>query len=149
MRVVIQRVSQGSVTVEDRITASIGRGLVVLLGIGPLDDERCVFELAEKTANLRIFEDSQGKMNLSCLDVGGEMIIVSQFTLYADTRRGRRPSFIGAAKPELAEPLCDLFASTLREMGIPTQTGLFGEHMVVDIRNDGPVTILLEYPLPD
>jgi D-tyrosyl-tRNA(Tyr) deacylase len=102
--------------------------------------------MAEKVANLRIFGDAQGKMNLSCLDVNGEIIVVSQFTLYADTRRGRRPSFTGAASPELAEPLCQFFVETLRIMGVPTQSGIFGAHMVVDIQNDGPVTILLEQP---
>jgi len=118
----------------------------VLLGISPTDTEADVREMAEKVANLRIFGDAQGKMNLSCLDVNGEIIVVSQFTLYADTRRGRRPSFTGAASPELAEPLCQFFVETLRIMGVPTQSGVFGAHMVVDIQNDGPVTILLEQP---
>jgi len=118
----------------------------VLLGISPTDTEADVREMAEKVANLRIFGDAQGKMNLSCLDINGEIIVVSQFTLYADTRRGRRPSFTGAASPELAEPLCQFFVETLRIMGVPTQSGVFGAHMVVDIQNDGPVTILLEQP---
>ena len=146
MRAVIQRVSQGQVRVENKVVAKIGLGLVVLLGISPTDTEADVREMAEKVANLRIFGDAQGKMNLSCLDVNGEIIMVSQFTLYADTRRGRRPSFTGAAGPELAEPLCQLFVETLRIMGVPTQSGVFGAHMVVDIQNDGPVTILLEQP---
>jgi len=146
MRAVIQRVSQAQVRVENKVVAKIGLGLVVLLGISPTDTEADVREMAEKVANLRIFGDAQGKMNLSCLDVNGEIIVVSQFTLYADTRRGRRPSFTGAASPELAEPLCQLFAETLRIMGVPTQSGVFGAHMVVDIQNDGPVTILLEQP---
>ena len=146
MRAVIQRVSQAQVRVENKVVAKIGLGLVVLLGISPTDTEADVREMAEKVANLRIFGDAQGKMNLSCLDVNGEIIVVSQFTLYADTRRGRRPSFTGAASPELAEPLCQFFVETLRIMGVPTQSGVFGAHMVVDIQNDGPVTILLEQP---
>ncbi|MGV8049830.1 MAG: D-aminoacyl-tRNA deacylase [Anaerolineaceae bacterium] len=147
MRAVVQRVSQGKVSVNGKVVASIGQGLVILLGIGPTDTPEDVLELAEKVVNLRIFEDAQSKMNLSCLDVNGEIIVVSQFTLYADTRRGRRPSFTDAAKPDLAEPLCDAFTETLREMGVTTQTGVFGEHMLVDIQNDGPVTILLEQPI--
>ena len=146
MRAVIQRVSQAQVRVENKVVAKIGLGLVVLLGISPTDTEADVREMAEKVANLRIFGDAQGKMNLSCLDVNGEIIVVSQFTLYADTRRGRRPSFTGAASPELAEPLCQFFVETLRIMGVPTHSGVFGAHMVVDIQNDGPVTILLEQP---
>jgi len=146
MRAVIQRVSQAQVRVENKVVAKIGLGLVVLLGISPTDTEADVREMAEKVANLRIFGDAQGKMNLSCLDMNGEIIVVSQFTLYADTRRGRRPSFTGAASPELAEPFCQLFVETLRIMGVPTQSGVFGAHMVVDIQNDGPVTILLEQP---
>lgn len=149
MRAVVQRVSQGNVGVGGKVMAKISWGLVVLLGIGPADTEADVRELAEKVVNLRIFEDTEGKMNLSCLDVSGEIIVVSQFTLYADTRRGRRPSFTDAAKPDLAEPLCDFFTATLREMGVPTQTGVFGEHMLVEIHNDGPVTILLEQPARD
>ena len=146
MRAVVQRVNQAQVRVENKVVAKIGLGLVVLLGISPTDTEADVREMAEKAANLRIFGDAQGKMNLSCLDVNGEIIVVSQFTLYADTRRGRRPSFTGAASPELAEPLCQFFVETLRIMGVPTQSGVFGAHMVVDIQNDGPVTILLEQP---
>ena len=146
MRAVVQRVNQAQVRVENKVVAKIGLGLVVLLGISPTDTEADVREMAEKVANLRIFGDAQGKMNLSCLDVNGKIIVVSQFTLYADTRRGRRPSFTGAASPELAEPLCQFFVETLRIMGVPTQSGVFGAHMVVDIQNDGPVTILLEQP---
>ena len=146
MRAVLQRVTKGSVTVDDQIVAQIGLGYVVLLGIGPDDTPVIARELAEKTSYLRVFEDEAGKMNLSLLDVGGEAIVVSQFTLYADTSRGRRPSFINAAKPELAEPLVEVFIARLREFGIATQQGVFGAHMVVDIRNDGPVTILLELP---
>ncbi|MGB4323268.1 MAG: D-aminoacyl-tRNA deacylase [Anaerolineaceae bacterium] len=146
MRAVLQRVSKGSVSVDNKIVAQIGLGYVILLGIGPDDTPQLAGELAEKTAYLRVFEDDAGKMNRSLLDVGGEAIVVSQFTLYADTSRGRRPSFIYAAKPELAEPLVEVFAQRLRALGIPTQQGVFGAHMVVDIRNDGPVTILLELP---
>ena len=148
MRAVLQRVSKGSVSVDNKIVAQIGLGYVILLGIGPDDSPQLAGELAEKTAYLRVFEDDAGKMNRSLLDVGGEAIVVSQFTLYADTSRGRRPSFINAAKPELAEPLVEVFTARLREMGVATQQGVFGAHMVVDIRNDGPVTILLELPQP-
>lgn len=144
MRALIQRVSTASVTVEDRVISRIGKGLVVLLGIGRGDGEEQVLFLAEKVANLRIFEDEQGKTNLSVLDVKGEAIVVSQFTLYADTRKGRRPSFIDAALPEVAEPLVDRFVEHLRGRGVPTQTGQFGAHMQVEIQNDGPVTIWLE-----
>jgi D-tyrosyl-tRNA(Tyr) deacylase len=144
MRALIQRVSSGKVTVDDQTIAQIGRGLVILLGIGHGDgDEQAVY-LAEKIANLRIFEDEQGKTNLSVLDVGGEAIVVSQFTLYADTRKGRRPSFVYAADPDVAEPLVGRFAELLRGHGVQTQTGRFGAHMLVEIHNDGPVTIWLE-----
>jgi D-tyrosyl-tRNA(Tyr) deacylase len=119
--------------------------MVILLGIGQQDTEETARALAEKTANLRVFEDEQGKMNLSIRDVGGSAIVVSQFTLYADTRRGRRPSFIDAALPDLARPLVDRFAELLTEQGVPAQTGEFGAHMLVEIENDGPVTILLEF----
>lgn len=146
MRAVLQRVTTGSVTVENEVVAQIGLGYVILLGIGPDDTPEIARELAEKAAYLRVFEDEAGKMNLSLLDVNGQAIVVSQFTLYADTSRGRRPSFINAAKPDLAEPLVDVFAERLREFSIATQQGVFGAHMVVDIRNDGPVTILLELP---
>ncbi|MFN8401202.1 MAG: D-aminoacyl-tRNA deacylase [Anaerolineales bacterium] len=144
MRVLIQRVSHASVTVEQQTISSIGKGLLILLGIGHRDGEEQVQFLAEKTANLRIFEDEQGKTNLSILDVKGEAIVVSQFTLYADSRKGRRPSFIDAALPEVAEPLVNRFIELLRSHGVPTQTGKFGAHMQVEIHNDGPVTIWLE-----
>ena len=144
MRALIQRVSKASVTVEGQTISSIGKGLLILLGVGHSDGEEQTAFLADKTANLRIFEDEQGKTNLSILDVKGEAIVVSQFTLYADTRKGRRPSFIDAALPEVAEPLVDRFVELLRRHGIPTQTGKFGAHMDVEIHNDGPVTIWLE-----
>jgi D-tyrosyl-tRNA(Tyr) deacylase len=145
MRALIQRVRQASVTIADRRVAEIGRGLVILLGVGPQDDEQKSALLARKIALLRIFEDEQGKMNLSILDVQGEAIVVSQFTLYADTRKGNRPSFTDAAPPALASPLVDRFVDYLKEQGVPTQTGEFGAHMLVEIENDGPATIWLEY----
>ena len=144
MRALIQRVSKASVTVEGQAISAIEKGLLILLGVGHGDTEAQSEFLAEKVANLRIFEDEQGKTNLSVLDVKGEAIVVSQFTLYADTRKGRRPSFIDAALPDVAEPLVTRFAELLRGHGVPTQTGKFGAHMLVEIHNDGPVTISLE-----
>ena len=144
MRVLIQRVSKASVTVQGQIISAIGKGLLILLGIGHGDGEEQVKFLAEKVANLRIFEDEQGKTNLSILDVNGEAIVVSQFTLYANTIKGRRPSFIDAALPDAAEPLVDRFVDLLRSHRVPTQTGKFGAHMEVEIHNDGPLTIWLE-----
>jgi D-tyrosyl-tRNA(Tyr) deacylase len=144
MRVVIQRVRQASVAVEGETVAKIGLGVVILTGIGPGDSEAQAAYMAEKIANLRIFRDEKGKTNLSLLDVGGEAIVVSQFTLYADTQKGRRPSFVKAAPPEIAEPLVTRFAAMLTEQGVPTQTGQFGAEMLVEIHNDGPVTIILE-----
>jgi D-tyrosyl-tRNA(Tyr) deacylase len=144
MRLVLQRVKSGSVLVAGHAVAEIGNGLVILLGIGPGDGEEQARSLSEKITNLRIFEDEQGKMNRSLLEVGGQAIVVSQFTLYADARKGRRPSFTGAALPEVARPLVERFAELLREQGVPTQTGEFGAHMLVEIENDGPVTIWLE-----
>jgi D-tyrosyl-tRNA(Tyr) deacylase len=149
MRAVIQRVSAGSVTIAGTNVAQIGQGLVILLGIGHSDSTRDAQELAKKIAHLRIFTDSEGKMNLSLLDVEGEAIVVSQFTLLADTRRGRRPSFIDAARPDTAVPLYEHFTSQLRSLGVYTQTGEFGADMLVEIKNDGPVTIVLEQPIKD
>jgi D-tyrosyl-tRNA(Tyr) deacylase len=144
MRVILQRVRSGRVSVEDRVIAEIGRGLVILVGVGHEDSEAEARWLAEKCAGLRIFEDQAGKSNLSIQDVDGEAIVVSQFTLYADTRKGRRPSFVRAAPPEIAEPLVQRFAELLGAQGVPTMTGQFGAHMLVEIDNDGPVTIMLE-----
>lgn len=144
MRVVLQRVRQGRVSVDGQAVAQIEHGVIILLGVGPQDGHEQIGYLAEKIVHLRIFEDEQGKLNRSLLDVQGQAIVVSQFTLYADTRKGRRPSFTDAALPELAEPLVKAFAERLHQLGVPTQTGLFGAHMLVEIANDGPVTILLE-----
>jgi D-tyrosyl-tRNA(Tyr) deacylase len=144
MRVVLQRVNRAQVTVAGRSLAEIGTGVVLLVGVGPEDGEEQIRYLVEKIANLRIFEDEAGKMNRSLLDVGGEAIVVSQFTLYADTRKGRRPSFTDAALPETASPLMDRFTELLSAQGVPTQSGEFGAHMLVEIANDGPVTIWLE-----
>jgi D-tyrosyl-tRNA(Tyr) deacylase len=144
MRLLLQRVQHGRVTVDGKVVAEIGPGMVILLGIGPQDGEAQARYLVEKVANLRIYEDEQGKINRSILDVGGEALVVSQFTLYADTRRGRRPSFTEAAPPELAAPLVQRFAEILEEQGIQTQTGEFGAHMLVEVGTDGPVTIWME-----
>jgi len=144
MRALLQRVSHASVFVDEQAISRIGKGLLILLGVGHGDGEEQVQFLADKVANLRVFEDEQGRTNLSVLDVEGEVLIVSQFTLYANTRKGRRPSFIDAAPPEVAAPLVERFAELLRAHGVPTQTGQFGAHMLVEIHNDGPVTIWLE-----
>jgi len=144
MRALIQRVTSGRVTVEGKIVAEIGHGLVILLGIGQGDTDEQARFLAEKIGTLRIFEDSASKFNLSLLDVSGAAIVVSQFTLYGDTRKGRRPSFSEAARPEVAEPLVGKFVEFLHAQGVPSQTGIFGAHMLVEIENDGPVTIWLE-----
>ena len=144
MRALLQRVSRASVSVDGTTISSIGRGLLILLGVGHGDGEEQAIFLAEKIANLRIFEDAQAKMNLSIRDVGGDVLVVSHFTLYADVERGRRPSFTQAAPRSAAEPLVKRFAALLRERGVHTLTGEFGAHMAVDILNDGPVTIWLE-----
>ena len=145
MKAVIQRVKHASVTVGGEMVAEIGKGLLILLGITPDDTLAIAEQLADKITHLRIFEDEAEKMNLSLLDVGGAAIVVSQFTLLADTRKGRRPSFIGAAQPNLAEPLVDAFAQLLIARGVTTQTGVFGAHMDVALVNDGPVTIVMGY----
>lgn len=144
MRALLQRVQRGRVKVNGQTVAEIGPGLVILLGIGHGDGEEQARYLAEKIAHLRIFEDEQGKLNRSILEMGGEALVVSQFTLYADTRKGRRPSFVEAALPEVASPLVLRFAELLNELGVPTKSGEFGAHMLVEIANDGPVTIWLE-----
>jgi len=144
MRTVIQRVSRASVSVDGRTVADIGLGLVILLGVGQVDGDEQAAYLAKKIANLRIFEDDAGKMNRSVLDVDGEAIVISQFTLYADTRKGRRPSFIDAGNPQDAELLVESFVGYLSDSGVATQTGKFGAHMQIDLVNDGPVTIWME-----
>jgi D-tyrosyl-tRNA(Tyr) deacylase len=144
MRAVIQRVSEASVSVDGEVVGQIGPGLVVLLGVGHGDTEEEAKKLAEKVATLRIFADSASKFNLSCLDVAGEVLVVSQFTLYADTRKGRRPSFTGAAAPDLAARLVDVFVEAIRQQGLKVETGVFQAQMLVRIANDGPVTICVE-----
>jgi D-tyrosyl-tRNA(Tyr) deacylase len=144
MRALIQRVSSAAVWVADKEVAAIRRGLVILLGIGHRDTEEQAQYLTEKIANLRVFEDEAGKMNLSLLDIDGEALVVSQFTLYADTAKGRRPAFVDAAAPEIAAPMVMRFAELLAAKGVTTKTGEFGAHMLVEINNDGPVTIWLE-----
>jgi D-tyrosyl-tRNA(Tyr) deacylase len=144
VRAVIQRVTRASVTVEGRVAGEIGAGLLVLLGVSRTDNPESAAYLAEKIANLRIFSDEAGKMNLSLLDVGGSALLVSQFTLYGDTRGGRRPSYVQAAPPEQASRLYEEFVRTIRALGVPVQTGVFQAHMQVELVNDGPVTILLD-----
>jgi D-tyrosyl-tRNA(Tyr) deacylase len=144
VRALIQRVSQASVTVDGEVVGAIGQGVVVLLGITHGDTDEEARWLARKIAGLRIFEDREGKMNVGLLEVGGEALVVSQFTLYADASKGRRPSFVDAAPPEVAEPLVKVFAQALRGYRVPVQQGVFGAMMMVEIHNDGPVTIMLE-----
>ena len=144
MRAVVQRVSRSEVTVDGRTTGKINKGLLVLLGVTHGDTSKDVDYIVDKTINLRIFEDENDKMNLSLKDIGGEMLAVSQFTLYGDCRKWRRPSFTNAAAPEEADKLYQEFVKKVSEQGINTETGEFGAHMMVDLVNDGPVTILLE-----
>lgn len=144
MRAVLQRVQSATVTVEGEVTGSIAEGLLLFLGCGEGDGAEELEYLVEKSINLRIFADESGRMNLSLLDVGGSMLVVSQFTLYADTRRGRRPSFINAMKPGPAEELYEQFVESIRRRGIDVATGVFGAMMEVELVNDGPVTILLD-----
>jgi len=144
MRLVLQRVARGAVTVDGRLVGQVGQGVVVLVGVGHGDGEAQADWLAEKIVNLRIFEDEAGKMNHSLLEVGGGALVVSQFTLYADVQRGRRPSFVDAALPQEAQPVVDYLARRLAGYGVPVQTGEFGAHMRVELENDGPVTIILE-----
>ncbi len=144
MRALLQRVSRASVTVDEQVVGQIGQGLLVLLGVGQDDSEVQVKTLADKIAHLRIFGDDEGKMNRSLLDIGGEVLVISQFTLYANTRRGRRPSFTDAAPPALAEPLVERFKDALASFGLPVASGIFGAYMTIDLRNEGPVTVLLD-----
>ena len=144
MRAVIQRVTRASVRVDARVAGEIGAGLLVLLGVSRADNPESAAYLAEKIVNLRIFSDPAGKMNLSLLDVGGSALVVSQFTLYGDTRGGRRPSYIQAAPPEEANRLYEEFVRSMRALDIKVKTGVFQAHMQVELVNDGPVTILLD-----
>lgn len=144
MRACVQRVSRASVTVDGQVSGEIGPGLLVLLGVAVGDTAAAAVQLAEKIAGLRIFDDDQGKMNRSVADVGGSVLVVSQFTLLGDARKGRRPSYTAAAPPELAEELYEFFAALVRERGIPVATGRFRQHMEVSLVNSGPVTLLLD-----
>lgn len=144
MRAVVQRVTEGDVTVENEVTGSIGNGFVVLLGVEDTDTEKDAEYLADKIVGLRVFEDSEDKMNLSLQDVGGEMLVISQFTLLADARKGRRPNFVKAARPEMARKLYEHFVEKVKAQGVHVGEGVFQAHMLVRIHNDGPVTILLD-----
>lgn len=144
MRVVLQRVSQASVTVDGATVGEIGPGLLLLVGFAPGDAREAVEWMAERVVGLRIFADDEGRMNRSLAETGGALLVVSQFTLYGDARRGRRPSFVGAARPEEAIPLYEAFLSLLRERGIAVQSGRFGAMMQVSLVNDGPVTLILD-----
>lgn len=144
MRALLQRVSHASVTVDGKVVGQIGRGLLVLLGVGQDDSEMQVKRLVDKIVHLRIFEDDEGKMNRSILDIGGQALVVSQFTLYADVRKGRRPSFTDAALPAIAEPLVEQFKAALAAYGVEVAGGVFGAHMDVKLVNDGPVTIYID-----
>ena len=144
MRAVVQRVTRSSVTVAGEVVGQINHGLTVLIGVQGSDTEDVARWMAHKIAGLRIFEDAEGKMNLSVQDIGGQALVVSQFTLYGNCKKGFRPSFVDAAPPEFAEPMIDRFVEYLREEGVPVQTGIFRAMMQVEIHNDGPVTIILE-----
>lgn len=144
MRAVLQRVTRASVVIESETVGSIGRGLVVLLGVAQGDGPEQAHRLANKAAGLRIFADEDGRFSLSLIEAGGSALVVSQFTLLADVRKGRRPSFSGAARPEEAEPLVDAFIEGLRGVGVSVAAGRFGKHMLVELENDGPVTIVLD-----
>jgi D-tyrosyl-tRNA(Tyr) deacylase len=144
MRAVVQRVARAAVEVEGEVVGRCGPGLLVLLGVAAGDTEVVAERLAAKIARLRVFEDEAGRFDRSLLDVGGEALVVSQFTLIADTAKGNRPSFSGAASPEVAEPLVELFSEALRELGVPVEQGVFGARMEVELVNDGPVTIVLD-----
>ncbi len=144
MRAVVQRVRSARVIVGDEVVGDVGRGLLVLLGVAPTDTAAEVQWLADKVVGLRIFADDDGKMNRSVADAGGGVLVVSQFTLYGDCRKGRRPSFVGAAAPEVAEPLYEAFLNAVKALGVPTAAGRFGAMMQVELINDGPVTLILE-----
>jgi D-tyrosyl-tRNA(Tyr) deacylase len=144
VRIVLQRVSRARVTVEDRITGEVGRGLLLLVGFTEEDDEEALRWMADKVVGLRVFPDDEGKMNRSVEEVDGGLLVVSQFTLYGDARKGRRPSFVDAARPETAIPLYERFVEILRATGLPVGTGEFGAMMQVELCNDGPVTLVLE-----
>jgi len=144
VRAVLQRTTGARVRVDGAVVGEIGSGLVVLLGVGPDDTEAIAGDLARKAAELRVFRDDDGRTNRSLLDMGGSALVISQFTLFADTRRGRRPGFTGAAQPELAERLYGTFAAALAGLGVPVATGRFGAEMAVELVNDGPFTILLD-----
>ena len=144
MRLLLQRVTRASVTVEGEVIGRIGPGLMVLVGVGHGDDEARADALAGRVADLRIFRDTEGKTNLSLIDVGGSALVISQFTLYGDTRKGRRPSFLDAAPPALGEALYERFADALAGRGVPVERGSFGAEMEVDLINDGPMTIWLD-----
>lgn len=144
MRVVVQRVSRAAVRVDGQTVGAIGRGFVVLAGFAPADGEAQVAWMADKLLGLRLFGDDEGKMNLALAEVGGALLVISQFTLYGDASKGRRPSFIGAAAPEVAEPLYERFVALLRERGAAVETGRFGAMMDVELVNDGPVTLVIE-----
>ncbi|MGM0495772.1 MAG: D-aminoacyl-tRNA deacylase [Bacillota bacterium] len=144
MRVVVQRVKNANVKVQEEIVGEVGTGLLVLFAVHKDDTEDKIKKMADKVLNLRIFSDEAGKMNLSLLDVSGEVLVVSQFTLYGDTKKGKRPSFVDSARPEKAIPMYENFVSYIREKGIKTETGKFGEEMEVGLVNDGPTTILID-----
>jgi D-tyrosyl-tRNA(Tyr) deacylase len=144
LKAVVQRVTNASVSVAGEVVGKIGSGLAVLVGIAADDTEKDINYLVDKIAQLRIFSDADGKFNISALEIGGEMLLISQFTLLADTRKGRRPSFIGAAPPKQAESMFNLFVERMRSTGLKVQTGCFQAHMLVEIHNDGPVTIMLD-----
>ncbi|MDQ2960842.1 MAG: D-aminoacyl-tRNA deacylase [Candidatus Dormibacteraeota bacterium] len=143
MRAVVQRVTRASVRVDGEVVGAVARGLLVLLGVGPGDTPAVAERLAGRVAMLRVFADDAGRMNLDLLQVGGAVLVVSQFTLFGDASRGHRPSFIGAGPPELGRHLCDVFADAMRRRGLEVATGRFGAHMDVDLTNDGPVTLVL------
>ena len=146
MRALVQRVKKGSVSIDGQVHGAIDQGLVILLGVTHEDTEKDADFVADKCVDLRIFEDENGKMNKSLEDINGSILLISQFTLYAATRKGRRPSFDAAARPEVAEPLYEYFIQKLRSRGIKVETGVFGAYMQVEIHNDGPVTMMVEYP---